>query len=141
MIAAPGEFLVLFVLATLATWRITHFLAAEDGPGNLIFYLRRSLGQGWLASLADCFNCLSLVIAAPAALFVTRGPLLWAAVWLALSGAACLLERSGHQLPLVDPFAQALEGDADVLRRETLDDPTPAPAPDPHGGPPERAVV
>jgi hypothetical protein len=32
-------------------------------------------------------------IAAPAALFVVRTPLAWPLVYLALSGAACLLQR------------------------------------------------
>lgn len=122
-IAAPADFAVRFVLAVLATWRVTHLLAAEDGPADVIFRLRRTLGGGWLGSLADCFNCLSLFVAAPAALIVSRQPFLWAAAWLALSGGACLLERLGQAPPIVDPFTQSLEGDTDVLRRETLDDP------------------
>jgi hypothetical protein len=131
MIALPGDVLVRFVLAALATWRVTHLLAAEDGPGDVVFRLRRRLGVGWFASLADCFNCLSLVVAAPAALFVSVQPLVWAVAWLALSGGACLLERLGQAPPLVDPFAQPLEdGDADVLRFETGDDqPTPPKSP------------
>jgi hypothetical protein len=84
-----------FVLAVLATWRVTHLLANEDGPADIIFRFRRLLGQSLAGSLMDCFNCLSLWIAAPAALFVTREPLDWLMIWLALSGAACLLERLG----------------------------------------------
>jgi hypothetical protein len=122
----PGELAVRFVLAVLATWRITHLLAAEDGPGAVVFRLRRKLGAGWLGALADCFNCLSLFVAAPAALFVSREPIVWGFAWLGLSGGACLLERLGQAPPLVDPFAQAQEGDADVLRFATRDD---APAP------------
>ena len=34
-----------FVLAVLATWRVTHLLAHEDGPADLIFRFRRLLGQ------------------------------------------------------------------------------------------------
>ena len=125
--AQPGELAVRFVLAVLATWRVTHLLAAEDGPGAIVFRLRRRLGSGWLGALADCFNCLSLFVAAPAALFVSRQPLIWAVTWLALSGGACLLERLGQAPPIVDPFAQTLEGEADVLRFETRE-PPPAPS-------------
>jgi hypothetical protein len=82
-------------LAILATWRITHLLANEDGPADIIFRLRRQLGEGLVGSLMDCFNCLSLWIGAPAALFVSTRPLTWAVSWFALSGGACLLERLG----------------------------------------------
>ena len=123
IIAAPGDFAVRFVLAVLATWRVTHLLAAEDGPADVIFRLRRALGAGWLGRLADCFNCLSLFVAAPAALVVSQRPILSVTAWLALSGGACLLERLGQAPPIVDPFARSLEGDADVLRLETRDDP------------------
>jgi hypothetical protein len=84
-------------LAVLATWRVTHLLASEDGPADLIVHFRRRLGQGLAAKLMDCFNYLSLWIAAPAALFVSRKPLDWLCTWLALSGAACLLERLGRE--------------------------------------------
>src|SRR5260370_24509331 len=82
-----------FVLAILATWRVTHLLANEDGPADVIFRLRSRVGEGFVGSLMDCFNCLSLWIAAPLALFVSAAPLTWFLAWLALSGAACLLER------------------------------------------------
>ena len=83
-----------FVLAALATWRITHLLAEEDGPADVIVRARARMGNGRLGGLMDCFNCLSIWVAAPvsAALARRRGadPL----VWLALSGAACLLEQA-----------------------------------------------
>jgi hypothetical protein len=82
-----------FLLAVLATWRVTHLLASEDGPADLIVRFRALLGESLVGKLMDCFYCLSLWIAAPAALFVTRNPLEWTMTWLALSGAACLLER------------------------------------------------
>ena len=57
--------------------------------------MRRRLGEGWIGGLMDCFNCLSLWIAAPAALFVSTAPLTWLVSWLSVSGGACLLERLG----------------------------------------------
>ena len=125
--AQPGELALRFALAALATWRVTHLLAAEDGPGAIVFRLRRLLGSGWAGALADCFNCLSLFVAAPAALFVSREPIVWGFAWLGLSGGACLLERLGQASPGTDPFARSMEGDVDVLRFEAGDD---APAPD-----------
>jgi hypothetical protein len=107
---------MLFVLAVLATWRVTHLLANEDGPADIIARLRGWLGQGLVGSLMDCFNCLSLWIAAPAALFVSREPLDWLFTWLAISGAACLLERLGEKPIIIGPGSQPPEGGDDVLR-------------------------
>ena len=109
-----------FVVDVLATWRVTHLLAREDGPADLMVRLRARLGQGLAGQLMDCFKCLSLWIAAPAALFVSRKPLEWVFAWLALSGAACLLERLGHEPVDIQPLAPAGQGDLnDVLRSET----------------------
>jgi hypothetical protein len=88
------------VLAALATWRITHLLTGEDGPGDVIARVRARLGDGFLGRLMDCFYCLSLWVAAPLALLVSTSPLGWALSWLALSGAACLLELM-TQTPVV----------------------------------------
>jgi hypothetical protein len=108
------------VLAVLATWRVTHLLASEDGPADIIVRFRRLLGQSPLGTLMDCFNCLSLWVAAPAALFISRRPVEWFGTWLALSGAACLLERVGRDPVTIQPVWQPLEGDLDhVLRSET----------------------
>jgi hypothetical protein len=100
---------------------VTHLLASEDGPADLIVRFRARLGRGLAGSLMDCFNCLSLWIAAPAALFVTRKPLDWLFTWLALSGAACLLERLGHEPVIIQPVSQPAEGDTNnVLRSEAV---------------------
>jgi hypothetical protein len=109
-----------FVLALLATWRVTHLLANEDGPADLIVRFRVRLGHSLLGSLVDCFNCLSLWIAAPAALFVSQNALAWLFTWLALSGAACLLERSTEKPVMIQPVSHAMEGDNDVLQPETI---------------------
>jgi len=84
-----------FALAALAAWRVTHLLASEDGPGDAVAHLRARLGTGRVGALADCFQCLSVWIAAPLTPFAarTRGDAI--VTWLALSGAACLLERAG----------------------------------------------
>ena len=78
-----------FLLAALAVWRLTHLLSKEDGPWGVILRLRRSLGQ-----LFSCFYCLTVWIAIPFAFFLEGTAVERIVVWLALSGAACLLERS-----------------------------------------------
>jgi hypothetical protein len=115
------SFWVRFVVAALATWRVTHLLASEDGPADLIVRFRVWLGNHLIGKLMDCFNCLSFWIAAPAALFVSRTPLDWLFSWLALSGAACLLERVGYEPVIIQPVSQPGEGDIHhVLRSEAV---------------------
>lgn len=83
-----------FLLFALAVWRLTHLLALEDGPFGLVFALRKRLGSGFWGQLFDCFYCLSIWVSLPFALvFYPK----WSEVllcWLALSGAACLLEKA-----------------------------------------------
>jgi hypothetical protein len=93
------DFGLKFVLAVLATWRVSHLLANEDGPFDIIVRIRATLGEGLLGGLMDCFKCLSLWVAAPIALFLTHTPWVWTVSWLALSGGACLLERFGKTAP------------------------------------------
>ena len=83
------------VLAVLATWRVTHLLVREDGPGEAVARLRRRLGWGFWGRLMDCFYCTSVWVAAPLAPFVARDAAGLVVAWLALSGGACLLERLG----------------------------------------------
>jgi hypothetical protein len=114
------------VLAVLATWRVTHLLALEDGPWDVIARLRLRLGDRFWGRLLDCFYCLSLWVAA-AAVAVVQPPLreapLW---WLACSGGACLLQRLGPQpqpvhLVPVDRLEQTEPGHmTDVEARDAL---------------------
>jgi hypothetical protein len=113
------------VLGVLALWRVTHLLAAEDGPWELLARLRRRAGRGFWGGLLDCFYCLSLWLAAPLALALGRS---WGErllLWPALSGGAVLLERATRR-PEPPPayFAEEGEEGFDVLRSgETLDRP------------------
>jgi hypothetical protein len=110
-----------FILAVLATWRVTHLLANEDGPADLIVRFRAHLDSAILGKLMDCFHCLSFWVAAPMALFVSQSPLDLVLIWLALSGAACLLERIGQEPVLIQPISQVKNGGVDygMLRSET----------------------
>ena len=73
------------------------------------------VGDGFVGSLMGRFNCMSIWVAAPLALFVSTNPLNWAISWLARSGAACLLERLGAA-SAGGQDKQHTEGNDDVLR-------------------------
>jgi Protein of unknown function (DUF1360) len=80
-----------FGVAALATWRVSHLLASEDGPGEVIARAREKLGDSQMGQLMDCFQCTSIWVAAPFAFYVAKKPVDRFAAWLALSAAACLL--------------------------------------------------
>lgn len=91
------------VLAALAVWRLSHLLAAEDGPWDVIVQLRRKLGTTGWGRLMDCFYCLSLWISIPFALYVVDGMLDRVVAWLALSGAASLAEKLAKRPAIFEP--------------------------------------
>ena len=107
------------ILGVLGVWRITHLLAAEDGPWDLLVRLRRRAGDGFWGGLLDCFYCLSLWISVPFALLLGGSWLERLLLWPALSGAAILLERATSR-PAAPPPALYFEEreDEDVLRQE-----------------------
>lgn len=82
-----------FILGTLAVWRFTHLIAAEDGPFKLIAWIRQKAGQGFWGTLLDCFYCLSFWIAIPFAIFMGGSRWQRFLLWPALSAAAILLNR------------------------------------------------
>jgi hypothetical protein len=82
-----------FALGSLATWRLTHLIAEEDGPADLVLRARAALGQSLAGELMDCFYCLSVWVAAPVSLGVARRRAQLPITWLGLSAAACLIER------------------------------------------------
>ena len=106
-----------FALGVFATWRVAHLLANEDGPWDAVLRLRAALGDGLWGRLVDCFNCVSLWVAAPVALAVGRSAGEWVLAWLALSGAACLLQRAVREPVLIERLG--VEGEDDGLLRTT----------------------
>lgn len=99
----------LLVLGGLATWRLTHLLYAEDGPWDSVVHLRRAAGNGFWGKLLDCFQCLSLWLAAPIAILITVTWLERALLWLALSAFAMLLELITTDKPAAPPPASFVE--------------------------------
>lgn len=86
-----------FLIATLATWRLAHLVAHEDGPFDAIVRLRSRAGDSAWGRLMDCPYCLSLWFALPGAVWLQLAyGSTWmdaAEFWLALSGAACVIEK------------------------------------------------
>lgn len=83
-----------FFISSLAVWRITHLLGKEDGPFDIIYLMRRKAGTGFFAKLLDCFYCLSIWVALPFGIWLGVDFPQKIIMWLALSGAACLLEQA-----------------------------------------------
>jgi hypothetical protein len=107
------SFWIRFVLAVLATWRITHLISTEDGPADVIVRLRARLGEGLAGKLMDCFKCLSIWVALPATFFVGGRPVDLLVTWLAISGAACLIERAGEDPVIIRRLADESGGGID----------------------------
>lgn len=103
----PGRMTGL-VIGTLVTWRVSHLLVAEDGPGQLLTRLRAAVDATPLAGLLDCFGCTSVWVGALAGLAVNSsgagrggyfhggraGALNIVLDSLAMSGAAFLLQKA-----------------------------------------------
>jgi hypothetical protein len=85
-------------VAVLATWRLCHLIAREDGPFGAIARLRRAAGAGELGHLMDCPYCLSLWIAAPFAAPLAEGWRDGIPLWLAISAGSCLVEQCSARL-------------------------------------------
>jgi hypothetical protein len=91
----------------LATWRVTHLLHAEDGPGALFARLRRKAASAGWHDLLDCFYCLSLWVAMPFASVIADTWKECLLLWPALSGASIVIERmsarEAHALYVEEP--------------------------------------
>lgn len=99
-----------FFIFSLVIWRLTHLLTKEDGPFDIIFHLRKKTGNGLFGKLLDCFYCTSIWVALPFG--IRQGNFWWEKLlfWIALSGAACLLEQatsgSNHHSGDIPPFKE-----------------------------------
>jgi len=101
-----------FVLAVLAVWRLTHLLAKEDGPWQIFARMRRS----FLEPLLSCFYCLSIWVAVPFVWFTGGSTLEKAVTWLALSGAAILLEKATEEPLEIKIESEEEEPEHELLR-------------------------
>jgi hypothetical protein len=101
------------LLGSLCVWRITHLFQAEDGPGDVIVRIRRAAGEGFLGTVLDCFYCLSLWVALPIAWLIGHELIERVILWLAFSGAACLLERGTGGSVSTNPSTPKADYDED----------------------------
>jgi hypothetical protein len=83
-----------FLLSALCVWRLTHLLQAEDGPWELVVNFRKLFGSSMIGAMLDCFYCLSVWIAIPFAWWTGESWKERGFLWVALSGAASVLERA-----------------------------------------------
>ncbi|HET7372916.1 MAG TPA: hypothetical protein VFJ20_06000 [Gemmatimonadaceae bacterium] len=114
--------LVWLAIAVLGVWRITHLVAAEDGPRGAIARLRTLARGNGLQDLLECFYCASLWVAVPFALALGGTWLEQLMLWPALSGAAVVLERLIERASPTGPAAyteepQTAAGEHDMLPR------------------------
>jgi hypothetical protein len=91
------------VIAVLATWRLCHLLAHEDGPFDVVVRLREAAGNGFAGRLMDCPYCQSLWWAVIPAVWLAREWMIdilpAVGLWLAISGGACVIERITMEKP------------------------------------------
>ena len=111
-------------LGILGVWRVTHLLAAEDGPWDAVARVRHKLGDGVLGRLFDCFYCLSLWVAMPFAWSLGTSVRESLLLWLAMSGGAILVERATRRREPREPLEPLeplfWEDDSDgVLRKSS----------------------
>lgn len=88
---------VRFVLCCLATWRLTHLIVAEDGPWDVIVRVRAWFGDSVVGRTMDCFYCMSFWLAIPFSFVVGHDIINCLLSWLAISGAASLLEQATNR--------------------------------------------
>jgi hypothetical protein len=107
-----------FVVGTMAAWRLTHLLHAEDGPWDIFVRLRRLAGDGMWGRMLDCFYCLSIWVALPVAVVLEANGKMKLLLWPALSGSAILLERATAPMRRHPPLAEWSEEPEGVKEEE-----------------------
>ena len=83
----------IFIIILLAVWRLTHLIQAEDGPFEIIYRIRKFVGDGFFGKLMYCFYCVSIWIAAIPGIYFGNN-LIWKIIFtFAFSGGTILLEK------------------------------------------------
>lgn len=85
--------LVFLLIIILFVWRLTHLISQEDGPFNIIFNVRKFVGDGFFGKLMDCFYCLSIWISLIPAIYFGDNLLQKIILCFAFSGGAIILEK------------------------------------------------
>lgn len=87
---------MLLLLACLAVYRVARMVSQEDGPFDAFTRLRAAVGQSsWIGRGFHCFMCVSVYVAAVAAVFlVLTDRAAWIDIgllWLGIAGGASAL--------------------------------------------------
>ena len=112
-----------FIVSALATWRVAHLLASEDGPADAVVRVRARLGESWTGNLMDCFACISIWVAAPLGFYAAERTRDRIPTWLGVAGAALLLEAAraaAEQNGETDVVTNGKEDGLGVLWREAI---------------------
>lgn len=90
--------LTLFIIASLATYRVGRMVAVEDGPGDVFVSLRSRLDpdqRTWVGKGLNCVLCVAFWAALPVAILACvlgwADVWAWPIVWLGLAGAAAVI--------------------------------------------------
>jgi hypothetical protein len=82
------------VLSMLAVWRLSHMMARETGPLKIFSRIYNWLPVGTWKSLMECPLCLSVWLSVPFVVYLRPANVPDGIVlWLALSGAASIMEK------------------------------------------------
>ena len=86
-----------FIIASLATWRLSYAIVRENGPLMVFARLRARLAasqkrSGGLFDLVSCVLCVSFWIGLLSSPWLVQGVFNWIMYGLAFSGVATLLE-------------------------------------------------
>lgn len=92
------ETAIRFVLAALATWRLSFLLVREEGPWHFAERIRKSVSRDGFGELLTCVKCTSVWVALPFAFYVGKSVVgnsftELVVIWLALSGVAALIDE------------------------------------------------
>jgi hypothetical protein len=83
----------LFILAALATYRLSRMIADEEGPFAIFTKLRGAYPPtDWVGRGLECIMCVSFWVALPIALYIDWT---WTAplTWLALSSVTVIIRK------------------------------------------------
>jgi hypothetical protein len=107
-----------FLISVLGVFRLSHLIAAEDGPWDLLARLRMAGSR--FGRLVDCPYCVSLWVAIPFSAVLGSNGAERALLWLGLSGGAVFLDRLTHRTepPLTAPYIEGAEENDHVMLRE-----------------------
>ena len=89
---------LVFIIASLAIWRLSYAIVKENGPLMVFARLRARLAasqkrSGGLFDLISCIYCVSFWIGLVGALIVSNNVFEWVGYGLAFSAVAVLVER------------------------------------------------